>query len=1066
MSEQVMQNKTGGVMAWFIHNPVAANLLMLLILFTGIGTALNLRVEGFPSVDPTNINIDVQFESGDAKQAEQGIAIKIERALQGTKGIRNITSTSTTQGVSLHIESQNDYDLDKLNTEVKNIIDGLGGLPEMAEKPVIYQQQWQEAALWISIYGDVNQHQLQQAASQFEDALLALPSINQVNKKGWQTPELAIEINEQQLQAYHLTLADVVEVIRAESVVSTSGELRSENGTILLKADNQRYYPQEFGDIIVKQHADGSVLSLGEIATVYDSFVESPNVLSRFQGKPAITLEVIVGRDANIIELAEQARGLVTAWRQQGRLAANMDIKLWNDQSISMVERLFLVLKNGAIGIVLVMLVLTIFLHWKVALWVGMGLPVCFAGGLLMMGSGFFDLTLNQLTTFGFVLVLGILVDDAVVVGESVYTEQQKGGDALTNTINGVNRVAVPTAFGVLTTVAAFYPLSFIEGRLGSLFAQFALVCTACLLFSLIESRFILPAHLRNLSLYKPTSPIKTPTTENAFKRGLTTVQQYATGLIDKLNQRVYSPVISLALHYRYVVLSLFITIFILVTGMVASDKVKLQFFPDIPEETVSLFFSAEQGAGFGVVHHQVSVIEQLATELNQKWRLAGDSNDDVIQNLYAIVDNDIAGVVTITLNDKSERRLTSTDVAEHFEQQLETVAGLREIVITLEDHDEKDLMLTLLSTQDAELTVASKQVYDVLAKIDGIEDLDSNLVQGQSQLTFELTPAGRALGLTTATLAEQIQYSFYGAQVQRLQRGKEEIRVRVRYPKAMRADITQLKQARIRTPSGQVVSLSTVAAIKRESVVDQINRQNGYRAATISANVDHSKTSVDDVYQVLQAEVLDSLQQQMPQLQIKEDGDAAEEDESAGSLMSVLVFSLFAIYFLVAIPLKSYWQPLVIMSAIPFGFVGAIIGHWYMDIAISILSINGMLALSGVVVNDSLLLVNQFNQLREQGMERHQALVSAGKLRMRAILLTSITTVLGLLSLLGETSEQGQFLVPAATSLAFGITFATVISLILIPVVILISHDIKQLIIKLLSFFGLKRDEENPLCI
>ena len=1034
------ENRQSGVIAWFVKNPVAANLLMVVILFAGIATAMGLRIEGFPSTDPSRITIDVAYESGDVRQAEEGIAVKIEEALLGTKGIKTISSTSTGKGVTVQVERQFDYDLDRLNADIKNKVDGIYSFPAAAEKPVVSQQQWQESGLWISVYGDVDQKRLQQVARQFENALLALPSVNKISRSGWLTPEIAIEVDESTLQAHNLTLDELAQRIRAESLSETSGELRSSDGIILLKADKQRYFWQDFANVVVATHPDGTRLYLADIAKITDGFAETPKVLSRFQGKTAINLEVLVDRDANIVALSEQAGELVAQWQQGGRLPAQIGIDLWMDQSVGMLERLTLVVENGLIGILLVMVVLTIFLHHRVAFWVGMGLPVCFAGGLLMMGSGFFDLTLNQLTTFGFVLVLGILVDDAVVVGESVYATQQQQGSSVQSTITGVRRVAVPTMFGLLTTVAAFYPLSMVDGRLGALFSQFAYVCTACLLFSLVESKLILPAHLRNLDI-RPKSRTSRP------GRWLARVQQAADRAMASLNARVYRPMIARALHYRYAVLSLFVSVFVLVVGMVPSGKVGFHFFPDIPEQMVTVSYSVEQGMGYAPAHEQAARVESVVEHLNGQWREQYPGNPDVITRRYSLVADDLSGTVTMELSPRDQRTLDATEVAKILDSALTRVEGLKEIVVLADDRIDKDFALNLLSHDATALARATDLVLATLTSLDGVEDIDNNLRVGQPQLVFELTPTGRALGMTTESLARQIQQSFYGAEVQRLQRGQDEVRVRVRYPADQRRDITDLQQARVRTPDGSTVALETVATVSSGYTVNEINRIDGIRAATLTANIDESLIEADDVYETLETSVFPQLRAQYPQMQIIEDGDAAQESESMRSMMLILVFSLLLIYLLVAIPLKSYWQPLVIMSVIPFGIVGAILGHWAMGLAISILSINGILALSGVVVNDSLLLVSRFNDMTRAGMAVREALVEAGSQRMRAILLTSVTTCLGLLSLLGETSEQGQFLVPAATSLAFGICFATLVSLVLVPILLMITLDVLALL-------------------
>ena len=1044
-----------GIIVWFAKNPVAANLLMVVILAAGIITALGLRIEGFPSSDPTTISVNVTYESGDATQAEEGIAIKVEEALQGTAGIKTIRSTSTGKGTTIQIERISGYDLDRLNSDVKNQVDGIFGLPIRAEKPIISQQLWEQSALWITLYGDVEQQRLQHYTRQFESALLALPSVNKVTKSGWRNPEISIEVDEHILQAYDLTLSDLAQRIGSESLNQTSGELRSYEGTILLKADRQRYVLEDFANIVVSVNPDGSAIHLADIATITDGFAETPRVRSRFQGQPAINLKVRVDRNADMIAIAQDAQQLIQEWQDNQRLPSDIAIALWWDRSQNMLDRLSLVLKNGLIGTVLVMLVLSIFLNIRVAFWVGMGLPVCFAGGLILMGSGFFDLTLNQLTTFGFVLVLGILVDDAVVVGESVYATRQQMGDSLHATILGVKRVAIPTIFGVLTTVAAFYPLSFVAGELGALFSQFALVCTFCLLFSLIESKLILPAHLRHLNTQHRQA-------KSLLGKLLLQVQIAADRLLSMLNHQIYRPLILRLLHYRYAVVCIFLSLFVLVVGMVPSGKVGFDFFPDIPGTAIKIEFSVEQGAGYGVAHQQAARIEQVVEELNQQWREEHPGSRDVIVRIHTLVDDDKNGSVTIELSPEDQRRIAIGTVADMLRDILLPIEGIQQLLISITQGDNEDFTLNLLADDRSALEDAAGRVEQMLNSIQGVFDVLNNLSASQSQLRFELSAEGRALGFTTESLAKQIQQSFFGVEVQRIQRGKDEVRVWVRYPAQQRKDITDLQRARVRSPNGEVVSLSTVAALHSGYTITEINRIDGHRAATLSANIDESVVDAGDLMDLLETSVFPEIRAKYPQMQIVGDGEAAEEAETSQSLRLIFASSLLFIYILIAIPLKSYWQPLVIMSAIPFGIVGAIGGHWLTDLELSMLSINGMLALSGVVVNDSLLLTSRFNIIRQEMPDIREALVQAGSQRMRAILLTSITTFVGLLSLLQETSKQAQFLIPPATSLAYGILFATTISLILVPVLLLIANDIRGWFDALSNYLGDKEVYET----
>ncbi len=1032
------ESTLSGPIVWFMQNPVAANLLMISILVIGFFSLQGLRIQGFPSIDANTIMIDVSYNSGSAQQSEEGIAIKVEQALQGINGIKEIRSTSTLQGANIVVEKQDDYDLSRLNKEIKNKVDGIYGLPATAETPIITQQKMEEHALWINLYGGDNQHELQKVARQFEDALLRSPAINNVEKTGWKTPEISIEVNELQLQALNLTIDDIVRSIAAESLSENGGQLRSRDGIILLKADKQGYIERDFANIRVKTLANGSQIKLADITTIKDGFEEYPTVLSRFQGQPAVNFKVIVNEGADILAIANEAKILTQQWKNSGQLPQNMTLATMWDRSDFMQDRLLLLAKNGAVGIGLVMLVLAIFLNLTVAFWVGMGLPVCFAGAFILMGDGLLALTLNELTTFGFIIVLGILVDDAVVVGESIYSHRQRYGNNLAASIRGVKSIAAPTMFGLLTTVAAFYPMSFIEGMLGKVFSLFALVAVACLIFSLIESKLILPAHLAHVN----TAPSQR---SNIFMRGIDWIQQGANKLINALNERWYQPAIKAVLSYRYLAFSGFIAIFILVVGMIPSGKVGFVFFPNIAREVVEVRYSTEMGVGYQVSHRMAKSVEDTVNTINQEWIDDGSSAIPVIESVLTQVLNETDGYLALELNSDKTRTVTAEQVGAQLRTLLSKPEGIRHLKIISAEENIDGFNLKILAETRQEITVLSDSVTEFMSNIGGVSDIQSDLLKGQPQLEFELTAAGRSLGLTTASLAQQVRQAFFGAEVQRVQRGKDQVKVFVRYDAAQRQDTTDLESARIRTPSGAIVPLSLVAEQKRVYTIKDIKHVNTRQAVTITANLDKTVITPDRLLSAVNEQLLDGLLEKYPNAQVLVAGESAEQEKSINSMIKIFALSLFLIYALVAIPLKSYMQPIIIMSAIPFGILGAILGHWIIDLPISILSILGILALSGVVVNNSLLLVDRFNKLVLQGLALQDAIINACSHRLRAILLTSLTTYAGLASLLQETSEQAAYLIPAAASLAYGILFSTVITLVLVPVLLVIFDDIKQ---------------------
>lgn len=1045
-----MLNDNTGIIAWFTRNPVAANLLMVIILIVGLSSALKLRVEGFPAFAPNTVSIDVNYPSGDAKQAEEGITIKIEQALQGVLGVKEIRSNSSGEGVNITVERISGYSLDTLNRDIKNKIDGIFGLPALAEKPIISQQQLQDHALWISIYGDTNQHDLQQLARTFEQELLRKNSINKVELHGWKKPEISIEVDENALQAYNLTIQDISQRISQESINQTSGELRSKNKTVLLKASRQAYDDRDFSEIILRSYKDGTQLKLGDIASVTDIFEETPNTLSRFQGQRAIGLKLIVDSKGDVLAIAKQAKTLVQEWTLQQRIPAETQIDIWWDQSQFMSDRLSLLAKNGIIGIALVVLVLSIFLNLKVAFWVAMGLPICFSGALLLMGESFFNLSLNDLTSFGFIIVLGILVDDAVVVGESIYSTRRKHGDNINSTIYGVKRIAVPTMFGVLTTIAAFYPMSYISGEMGTVFSQFALVAVACLLFSMIESKLILPAHL---------SQVKTSNgaPSNIFAKQLHKIQSTADNLLLWVDKRVYQPGIKLALHHRYNTVIVFTAVLIFVVGMIPSGTVSFVFFPNIPRSIIEINYTAESGNGYGATHEQAYRIESIVDDLNEKWKHKFNINFAAIENVQTLLSSDLNGTTTLELKKASSKHISSEQLVDELRQVLGKPIGFKEFKIISEFGDIDDFNLKVIATNPEQLSIAHTDILQKLRSYDGVSDIQSDMSSGQTRLKLDVNAEGRSLGLTTESLARQIQEAYYGAEVQRIQRGKDEVKVRVLYPLSQRQDSSDLHTARIRTPSGAIVPLTTIADISSEPNQTEIRHVNGRLSLSFTAKIDKTRTSPEKVMSALKNDSLNAMKQESTDYSFIEGGETAEQTETVDSMLNVFVFSLLIIYTLLAIPLKSYWQPIIIMSAIPFGIVGAILGHWFLGISISILSLNGILALSGVVVNDSLLLVSRYNELKNDEAPL-KAIAMAGSQRLRAILLTSITTYVGLASLLQETSEQAQYLIPAAASLAYGILFATLITLVLIPALLAISLDIDRMFSKLLRTQNIKK--------
>ncbi|WP_282109438.1 efflux RND transporter permease subunit [Shewanella algicola] len=1037
----VPQSTHTGAIAWFARNSVAANLLLIGMIVVGLFSLNNLRKEAFPSLEPDRVTVSVTYDSGDPVLAEEGIAIKIEDALETVPGIKRITSTSNADGSSVIIEKTSSYDLDTLLTDIKTNVDAIYNFPTEAENPVIDKMRLQDHALWIEIYGDTDRITLQALAEQLKTDLLSQDAIHDLEIKAKAEPMISIEVDEAKLQAYGLTLESVANAVNAESATSISTSLYNDDKTVRLKVSDQAYQKQDFMALPIITNSQGSLITLGDIATVKDEFADDTFVLSRYNNVNSSAIQIVMDENGDIVNIVEQAKQVVEKWRNSSALPENVSIASWYDKSTLITERLSLLVKNALSGIALVFIILALFLNLRVAFWVAAGLPFVFFGTLFFMTNNFAGLTLNEMTTFGFIMALGIVVDDAVVVGESVYSTRQKYGDNIDNTIKGTLKVATPTIFGVLTTVVAFVALANVEGRLGQIYAQFGTVVAICLMLSLVESKFILPSHLAHIDTKKPVK-----------KSWFNHIQHAADSGLKWSSRVIYQPLIEIALRFRYAVVMLFITVFIVVASMPITGSVRVAFFPDITGDTAVADFSMQNDASFGQTYKNLTTLEAAAKRVDAQLsaQYSGDTAS-YLSSLHVLASSSDSGQVIVELASGAPYALKEFTVK--WTEAVGQMEGVKKLKVLAKREMLDNFKVEIKASDTESVFTAGKALKAAIETMDGVSGIDNNLDLGEPQYRFELTAQGRALGFDTETLSGQVLQSFGGGVVQRFQRGKDEVKVRVRYPDEDRQTIADVKLANVRTSDGTIVPLSHVADIFNDYQPSSITRIDSQRAVYISAVLDKDKIASNELVSQLQQSLVPQLEVQYPGVSFNFAGEAEQQAETTSSIESMFVLALIAIYALLAIPLKSYVQPMIIMTAIPFGVVGAILGHWWNDLTISILSLNGILALSGVVVNDSLLLVSRFNELiKEEGLSVHDAIVESCTGRLRAVLLTSVTTFAGLAPLLGETSLQAQFLIPAAAALGYGILFATVITLILTPSLLLIQCEAKDFITNIMN--------------
>lgn len=1030
-----MTNKKG-IIAWFAQNSVAANLLMVSLIILGLVSMGDIRKEAFPSMEPRFVTISMTYESGDAEQAEEGIAIKIENALEAIPGIKRITSTSSANGATVQVEKETEYDLDVLFNDIKTEVDSISNFPSDAENPVIDKARRQEHAIWVQLYGDTDHATLQYLGEQLERDLLATDAIREVSAGSFIDPMMSIEIDEAKLQAYGLTLSDVAAAVNEESNTALTTSLRNKEKVIRLKASEQAYYAKDFASIPLVTSSNGVILTVGDVATVTDMFADDSYNLSRYNGKNGYGIQVLMDEYGDVTKMVEQAHEVVDEWHEKGLLPQGVEIETWYDKSTLITERLTLLTNNALMGIALVFVTLALFLNLRVAFWVAAGLPFIFFGTLYFMTDSYTNMTLNEMTTFGFIMALGIVVDDAVVVGESVYSTRKQYGDTLQNTILGTHKVAIPTLFGVLTTVATFFALSNVSGGLGTLYSQFGTIVTLCLLLSVVESKLILPAHLAHL----PTKSTPKKGIAGAWNK----VQDKADAGLQWFNYKVYQPFLKVTVAYRYAAVLLFVALFIVVMSLPLTGAVRVSFFPSMQGDTVTANLSLYSDVSFGQNERNLMLLEQNALEADRQLMEEKGAEGTGISSLQVTASGDQSGTITISLDESQPYSLD--ELSARWNALTGNLEGVKSLKIRSRREIVDGFKVELKSINEDTLNAANTAFQEVLANIDGVYAIESSLTPGEAMMRFEITPQGRALGMDTQSLSQQLLKAFGGEIVQRYLRDKNEVKVRVRYPEEDRMNPSDVMNTQVRLDDGTVVPLSVVAKVIQDVQQKQVVRIDGLRALTVSASVDSDVITSTELVNYLNESFVPQLEKQYQDLSLYFAGEAEQQAETQSSMQSVFILALLSIFALLAIPLKSYIQPLIIMTAIPFGIVGAIIGHWSNGLMLSLLSLNGILALSGVVVNDSLLLVTRFNTLRQEGMTVDQAVIEACTSRLRAVLLTSVTTFVGLYPILGETSIQAQFLIPAAASLGYGILFATAITLLLIPALLLIYEDMARL--------------------
>ena len=1052
---------------WFAHNPVAANLLMTLLLLGGAAGAYLTNQEEFPSFDIPAVTVNVPYLGAAPVEVEKGVCVRIEEAIEGVEGVKKIMGDATEGMCSVFAEMEIDADEILVLNEIKSRVDGINSFPQETEKPIVSKLTIARRVVQVAVSGDATERLLKEIARDLRDELAAVEGISQVSVDYIRPYEISIEVSEQTLRAYGITLEQVSRAIRQSSFDMPGGSIRSRSGEILIRTTGQAYYGEEFADVVVLTRNDGTRVMLRDIAEIRDTFQEG-DLMAEFNGSRAAMVNVSQVGSEDLIKIAKDAQQVVADYQRQ--LPPGVTTDIWINTSLELQERMSVLTRNAGGGLILVLLILALFLQFRLAMWVAIGIPVALIGTLAFLPG--MDITISTMTVMGFILVLGIVVDDAIVVGERVYGHEQMGKSRLDAAIEGTWEVSVPVIFGVLTTIAAFLPLILVQGRMAEFFSPIGWVVIFALVCSIIESQLILPSHLAHRSTKVATQGLSKKW--NDFQGGL-------ADALESFSRNRYQPFVRLVTQWRYAAAAVCLGLLIIALAMILSGRIVFGFFPAVEGNRVYAGLEMPEGVSAETTLEAARRIELAAQRLNEELTLELGLSEPLVQNTLVSVGQEvdrngpgrpmtagrsnIAEVVIDLVVLEERNNLSAKIVANRWREAVGAIPDAVNLRFDADTYSTGAPIAYQLRGDDVdELRRAAEELKAELSRFNGVFDISDSFRSGKQEVQLALLPEARNLGLTLSDLANQVRGAFYGAEAQRIQRGQDDVRVMVRFPEAERKSIGNLEDMYIRTPNGSQVPFYSVAQFDIGRGYSRINRLDGKRQVEVRADVDRSAVTPEEISAAVRAELLPQFRQRYPDIDIQLGGEQEERAEALGGLAIGSLFSLVIIYGLLAIPLRSYLQPLVIMSVIPFGAVGAITGHYVLDQQLMFFSALGIVALSGVVVNASMVLVDYANRQRREGMETVEAILKATSVRFRPIILTSVTTFVGLIPLMSTSTPATAPFLPMAISLAWGVLFATVITLLLVPCLYLMVEDFLQLLPKVRNWLGGSKTSAVPI--
>lgn len=1016
-----------GVIAWFAENKVAANLLMIFVIIAGIISLGQTRKEIIPGVSLDIITITTPYPGASPEDVEKSVINRIESAIYDLEGVQSVASTAAEHLGIVKVEVAFGYDSKDLLNEIKSRVDAIGSFPKDVERPIVKEISIRNLVAYVIISGPADEVSLKRIAEHVKSDLTAIDTISQVEHAASKPYEIAIELSESSLQRYGLSFAEVAAAIRQSSMDLPTGVIKTAQGNVSIEAKGQAYWGDQFEDIVVRALPDGAQVLVGDVAKVKDGFQEGI-VQTKFNGKPAVALSVYRVGDQNILDISKALHEYVK--RPTSYVPENIQVDVWQDTSVYFKSRIDLLTENAIGGLALLFAVLLLFLRAQLSFWVSVGIPISFMGAFWLLP--YFDGSINMVSLFAFILVLGVVVDDAIIVGENIFSYHRRGVLGLEGAIKGAQEVASPVIFAVLTTILAFIPMLFLPGPEGKLMKVIPIVVIATLTFSLIESLLVLPSHVSGIK-------------SGDFDRmpGLRQVQMRFSLGLERFIDKVYRPFLELVLRWRYTAIIGFVGAMFIVLTLMISGWIKIVFFSSIEADSASADITFSQNAPADVVRSGVQRLEEVIFELKDELR--EETGKEQILHVFTTFAGENSGNVVAEMAPSESRNISGTYIVEEWRRRVGDLPEMTDLKLQSTLNQPKpaiDLELSSSSLED--LREAAQALKSRLAGLEGVYGIRDSFQKGKQKLIIELKPLARNLGLSLDEIAAQVRQAYHGVNIQNIQRGESDVSVIIRYPLEERTSLWNLENMHIRLRDGTGVPLLTVAEISYGEGAAQIKRNNRRRVIRVQAKLDEAVTNDAIVMRELKQEFLNKLPDLYPGMGWAIQGSQKDKAAMLDYMSKAYLFALLGMYVMMATLFRSYMQPLMVMFAIPFGIIGAVIGHFLLGKDITAWSIVGMIAVSGVVVNDNLVLVDYINRNRAQGIALLQSIREAGAARFRPIILTSLTTFAGLTPLMQEQSLQAQFLIPMAVSLAFGVLFATLVSLILVPAAYYVLHDME----------------------